>query len=128
MCAAITSQLAPVTRQWVNLGKWSGQNLSSKKLHLSLVIHTDKCLTVQLIYLQCYCEEEANVTVPESETVMASILISLNSKNSTILLLIVFNLQVRNYWLSKQAGEFTGYKCYQTLYEMHLELSNALIF
>lgn len=102
MCAAITSELAPVTSQWVNLGKWSGQNLPSKKLHLSLItIHTHNCPTVQLIYLQCYFEEEANVTVPEGETVTALILITLNSKNPTALLLIVFNLQANNYWLSK---------------------------
>lgn len=97
---------------------------------MSLVIHTDKCLTAQLIYLPCYCEEEANVTVPEGEIVMALILIRLNGKPPTILLLIVFNLQANNYWLSKQAGGFIGYIqiCYQSLHEMHLELSNASIF
>lgn len=102
MCAAITSELAPVTRQWGNLGKWSGQNLPSKKLHLSLVtVLTDNCPTVQLLYLQHYCEEKAKVTVPQGETVIALILISLNSINPTILLLIVLHLQANNYWLSK---------------------------
>lgn len=67
-------------------------------------MHTDKCLTLQLIYLQCYYEEEGNVTVPEDKSGIRLILISLNSKNPTILLLIVFNLQAKNYWLSEQKG------------------------
>lgn len=123
MCAAITSELAPTARQWLNLGKWSGQNLSSKKLHLSLfTIHTDICLTHKLIYLQCYCEEGGNVTVPEGKTGIALILISLNSKTPTILLLIVFNLQANKYWLSKQMGN-SLVQVLSSLSEMHLEMS-----